>query len=101
MENPQQPKNDFERARQALRIMQAALEKAKTHHGDLYTFGDCASVYAAMMNMNNFIDKTESSTTTQEQQSVPQVNVTPSPPPQQPLQLNQPFQTATVNYSTN
>jgi hypothetical protein len=96
MENPQQPKNDFDRARQALRIMQAALEKAKTNHGDLYTFGDCASVYAAMMSMNNFIDKTEQSSQTQEKQ-----NVTTQPPQSQPLQLHQPFQSSTVNYSTN
>jgi hypothetical protein len=98
MDSSQQPKNDFERARQALRIMQAALEKAKTNHGDLYTFGDCASVYAAMMNMNNFIDKTEQLS----QQPQENQNVSVAQSPQQPqLQLNQPFQTTTVNYSTN
>ena len=105
MENPQQqPRTDFDRARQALRIMQAALEKAKTNHGDLFTFGDCASVYSAMMNMNNFIDKHETQQNQPQQPS--QVVQTPNvnSPPQttnQPLQINQPFQTATVNYSTN
>lgn len=98
MENSQQPKNDCDRARQALRIMQAALEKAKTNHGDLFTFGDCASVYAAMMNMNNFIDKTEQ---TSEAQNVTVASSPSTPQVSQPLQLNQPFQTSTVNYSTN
>jgi len=96
-QQPQQPKNDFERARQSLRIMQAALEKAKTNHGDLFTFGDCASVYAAMMNMNTFIEKYEL------QQSVPQQ----SPSQQTQSNLQTPFQTLnhtpprTVNYQTN
>ncbi len=65
MEQQQQkPQSDFDKARHALRLMQAALEKAKTTHGDLYTFGDCASIYTAMININNFIDKLEQSQTT-------------------------------------
>lgn len=97
----QPPKTDTERARQALRIMQAALEKAKTNHGDLYTFGDCASVYAAMMNMNNFIDKYDPENQVQPSTPTPQQNVNVPPTSTQSLQLNQPFQTSTVNYSTN
>ncbi len=64
--------NDSDKARQALRIMQAALEKAKSTHGELYTFGDCASVYAAMMSINSFIDKYEPKTTTQPTQQTTQ-----------------------------
>lgn len=96
MENSQtQPKTDFDRARQALRIMQAALEKAKTNHGDLFTFGDCASVYGAMININNFIDKFDQ----QEQARIPQQ--------QQQQNVNSPFltlnqqSTPTINYQTN
>lgn len=100
MENPQtQPKTDFDRARQALRIMQAALEKAKTNHGDLFTFGDCASVYSAMINMNNFIDKfdqQEQARTQQQPQQKVQQNVN-SPF----LTLNQQQSTPTINYQTN
>lgn len=101
MENQQQSMTDFERARQALRIMQAALEKAKTTHGDLYTFGDCASVYAAMMNMNNFIDKQENSVP--KSSSVQSQNVS-SPsiaPPHTPLTLNQNQHSNVVTYQTN
>ena len=96
-QSQQQPTNDFERARQSLRIMQAALEKAKTNHGDLFTFGDCASVYAAMMNMNTFIENHEP------KQQVPQQ----APPQQTQSNLQTPFQTLnqspprTVSYQTN
>ncbi len=99
MDPQQAPKTDIDRARRSLQIMQAALEKAKTTHGDLYTFGDCASVYAAMMNLNSFIDKNEP-----QQQQSKQVQQ----PPQQ--QLTQPFLTLNqpnnnhqpvVNYHTN
>ena len=89
----EQPKTDVEYARQALRVMSAALEKAKQNHGDLYTFGDCASVYAAMMKMNEFIEKHDS--------PPPQPNVNVPQPAPQPLQINQPFQRTTVNYSRN
>ena len=98
----EQQKTDIERARQSLRIMQAALEKAKTTHGDLFTFGDCASVYAAMMNMNNFIDKHDVSNEVVQTPSLqaPQVKTQPNV-----TSFQQPFPTLqsqpTVTYRTN
>lgn len=107
----EQQKTDIDRARQSLRIMQAALEKAKTTHGELFTFGDCASVYAAMMNMNNFIDKHDSSNETPQVSAPLQTPVRVAEPQvKNPVQQNvqsfqQPFPTLqsqpTVSYRTN
>lgn len=91
-QSQQKQLTDYDKARQALRIMQAALDKAKSTHGDLYTFGDCASVYAAMMSINTFIDKNEhfqqniNNTNVNSSNSLPQTNI-----PQKPV----------VSYQTN
>jgi hypothetical protein len=76
-----------DKAKRSLQIMQAALEKAKTTHGDLYTFGDCATLYTAMMTLNSFI---ESSSNQVSQQSVQMPQ-----PTQQSVQMpqSQPFLT--------
>jgi len=96
----EQSKTEHDRARRSLQIMQAALEKAKTNHGDLFTFGDCASVYAAMMNMNNFIDNHEPKETipVPQQQQIPQTQNIVQQSTQPFLTLNQ---TPSVNYQTN
>lgn len=93
----EQQKADFERAKQSLRIMQAALDKAKSEHGNLYTFGDCASIYASIMNLNNFIDKYGN--TPEQRTTVQQPQQTTVQQPNQPfLTLNKP---QTINYQTS
>lgn len=66
-------KTVYDHARQSLRIMQAGLEKAKTTHGDLFTFGDCASIYASLTNLNTFIEQHEKGS---KQENSPEVSKT-------------------------
>jgi hypothetical protein len=82
-----------DKAKRSLQIMQAALEKAKTTHGDLYTFGDCATLYTAMMTLNSFIELS-STQVTQSQQTQPSVQMPQQTPPSvQMPQQTQPFLT--------